>query len=686
MTLDEIRKAGVTSKPVPCRPVLEIKRLPDGGISKWKSRFVVQGHAGYLHKFEHYWETFSAAPNIATTRILQLLVVQGWHSRACDIETAFLWGKLPVHERMPVIIPHEKGTYRILKGNLYGLPQADRVYTETRNKFILEEFNKGQFECRRNDYDPCLFMFTRTQGKNVSRMFCVIHTDDVDCVAEKLDDITTFFAALHDRFRVKAGDPSFMLGLQRNLSDDGKVMTIKMTGFINDLYDQYEPKMLRKVIPKAPFPPSLFLSKVTPETADPLTAKRIIGMGYQRVVGSLLWAQRNCYPECSVGVQYLCRQMSSPTEVAWKAALHMVAYLKGRNEYGIRYTRSANPTLSVYYDASNKADMSNGCSIGGHVAMLLGGPIEWCSKKLPEDSPGQSAHHNEYMALAAASKTTQWLRLLLEEMGLGSWVSGPTRIYGDNDAATQLAREDILTIANRYYAKESHFSKKAFQHGITNPVRVPGTENLADGLTKALPIAANDKLNPMLKGYVPITPESAPSGLPHKIQRKSTTDRLDTHIPNDGVREKLRSLARANEYKDTDHGKNKFRPDQEGESTALGSNATQTINRAVGSLRTSNVRRRENGSPARYHPPIEKDDFTPEGAPSQKPPKMAVKGHSHDDLDLGTRRGRKVEASRGSTFRNDTKTKAKENDSRTKSRRFRPLANTSVGDEGSGRP
>ena len=203
---------------------------------------------------------------------------------------------------------------------------------------------------------------------------------------------------------------------------------------------------------------------------------------------------------------------------------------------------------------------------------------------------------------------------------------------------------------------------------------------------RALPIAANDKLNPMLKGYAPITPESAPSGLPHKIQRKSTTDRLDTHIPDDGVREKLRNLAKVNEYKDTDHGKNKLMPDQEGESTALGSNATHTINRAVGSSRTDDVRRRENGSPARYHPPIEKDDFTPEGAPSQKPPEVAMKGHSYNDLDLGQRRGRKVKASRGSTFRNDTKTKAKENDSWTKSRRFRPLANTSVSAEGSERP
>jgi hypothetical protein len=184
--------------------------------------------------------------------------------------------------------------------------------------------------------------------------------------------------------------------------------------------------------------------------------------------------------------------------------------------------------------------------------MLLGGPIEWCARKLPADSPGQSAHHNEYMALSQASKTTQWLRSLLIEMDFGDWVSGPTRVYGDNDAATQLAREDILTIQNRYYAKDAHFSKKAFQHGLTNPVRVPGTENLADGLTKALPRAAIDKLTPMLKGYKAISAASAPSGEPViKSKARNTEDTLDSHIVNKDVRLRLQQDVIVNKYKAT---------------------------------------------------------------------------------------------------------------------------------------
>ena len=128
-----------------------------------------------------------------------ILCTLGWYNGNVDIETAYLWGRLPEHEHIAVILPHEKGTVRILRGNIYGLPQADRVYTETRDKFILTEFNKGPWSCRKTEYDPCLFCFRRElpkgetyEGKSYRRMLCVIHTDDVDCVAVDKRDMEEF--------------------------------------------------------------------------------------------------------------------------------------------------------------------------------------------------------------------------------------------------------------------------------------------------------------------------------------------------------------------------------------------------------------------------------------------------------------------------------------------------------------
>jgi hypothetical protein len=370
-------------------------------------------------------------------------------------------------------------------------------------------------------------------------MFCVIHTDDVDCVAEKQEDMDVLFSHLDSRFGVTAGDVDFMLGLNRSVSADGKTVEIKMTGFVEELYRKYEGHVPKRT-PESPVPAHLYLEKSDPETADPVTAKKVLGLGYQKVVGGLLWAARNCYPECSIGVQYLCRQMSGPTTEGWEAAMHMVAYLHKNKEQGIRFVRCDSPQLTMYYDASNKADIADGVAVGGHLAMLCGGPIEWNCKKLPKDTPGQSSHHNEYMALAACSKTTQWLRYLLQEMGLGDWVSGPTPVYGDNDACTTFSREDYITQANRYYRKDAHFAKKAFDLGWTNPVRVPTDDNLADGFTKALAGPQLKKLSAILKGHVEIPLASRPEARARNYEEElEAEDALDAHIVGAGVRKMM---------------------------------------------------------------------------------------------------------------------------------------------------
>ena len=191
------------------------------------------------------------------------------------------------------------------------------------------------------------------------------------------------------------------------------------------------------------------------------------------------------------------------------------------NPHGVIY-RDNNSNLS-YVEIPNYRRIST---------MLGGGPVDWISKKLPMDSPGQSSHMNEYMAAAAATKTCQWMKFLLEEMGLGHWVSGPISLYGDNDMCTKLMREDIVTPANRYYKKELHFNKIAYERGWTNPLRVPGKHNLADVLTKSLGQPVIEYLVPMMTGYAEITSDAAPD--PHvrtDINPGLSEDHIDHHLP-----------------------------------------------------------------------------------------------------------------------------------------------------------
>ena len=133
---------------------------------------------------------------------------------------------------------------------------------------------------------------------------------------------------------------------------------------------------------------------------------------------------------------------------------------------------------------------------------------------------GMSAQHNEYMVLAIVSQCITWFRSLLEDFGLtgeivdmtGSltddpandrlvdiadghdfgnigWDSSPVPTLGDNNAAITLGTEDLVTVQNRFYSRLCHYAKVAYEEGRTLPLYVPSPLNLADGFTKANPVA-----------------------------------------------------------------------------------------------------------------------------------------------------------------------------------------------------
>ena len=199
-----------------------------------------------------------------------------------------------------------------------------------------------------------------------------------------------------------------------------------------------------------------------------------------------------------------------------KLAYGVVAYLYGVRKVGIRFVKVKEPRLEAFYDASNKGDPADGDKAqGGYVIFLGHGPLDWRAFRLVH--VGLSAQHNEYMVLAVCSQAVAWLRSLLEDFGLTmeieeagasltddpwndrmcpideshdfgnlGWDSGPTPTLGDNNAAINLATEDLITVQNRFYSRLCHYAKKAFERKITNPLYVPTADNWADGFTKAL--------------------------------------------------------------------------------------------------------------------------------------------------------------------------------------------------------
>jgi len=513
-TMKEVRGHGILTSAVPMQLLFDVKYHPDGSLDKYKVRNVVNGHKGYMRRGEHFFNTFSASPSCKTTRLMQALTIgTGLHRYAWDICTAYLWAEVREDERIPIRYPKElrrydddtgEELYAMLLKNCYGMPQADRRYTQLRNQFILTKFNEGGWSCKKSRQDPCLFIFSSPTGH---KAYVIIHTDDCDGHGESLDDLKYIAKQFHERFKIKVCDPRFMLGVKREIYKKGEITEIELTqpDFIETTYNTFKDECPSRTV-HTPFPPKLFLHSLL-EEHDNEISEQLIKKGYQSLAGSILWAARNCYPEASLGANMICRLMSKPTMTAWKGALHIIKYLHGQSHRGVKFRSDGNKLPVCYYDASNKSDPSDGKSQYGYVIFMFNGPIAWNTKKFKH--VGLSSTHNEYMALCQASKDVEWLRQMLHEIGYPIDLQIPTPMMGDNDNATLYAREDLITPANKFIIQEYHFAKECFERMQTCPRRVDTTDNISDVLTKSVARPIHDRLVPTLTGYgekLPVPP------------------------------------------------------------------------------------------------------------------------------------------------------------------------------------
>jgi hypothetical protein len=179
-------------------------------------------------------------------------------------------------------------------------------------------------KCR---FDGALYMFDHTvedqTGKLVTRRtFTYIFTDDFSMVGEEQDDIDYIKRALAKEFGIKQCNGEHMLGLVRKITDNGTSVEISMPSYIAETYEMFKDDMPKR-IPKTPLPPGTFLTRsIIGPDEDP---KREDYPEYGKAVGCLLWITRMAKPEIACAVHMLCKMMATPTEDAWKAAMHVLA-------------------------------------------------------------------------------------------------------------------------------------------------------------------------------------------------------------------------------------------------------------------------------------------------------------------------------------------------------------------------
>src|SRR4030095_2758526 len=171
---------------------------------------------------------------------------------------------------------------------------------------------------------------------------------------------------------------------------------------------------------------------------------------YQQLTSSLNYLAVFSRPDITFTVSKLSKYNSNPMTTYFKAALHVLYYLKGTRNYCIVYKRSTKvPILDVlgYSDSDFASDEDDRKSYTGYTFLINGGAVSWSAHK--QSTVAFSSTEAEYMALSDASREALARRQLFEELQITS-ASKPVTILTDNQAVLSISENPELSSSQAY--------------------------------------------------------------------------------------------------------------------------------------------------------------------------------------------------------------------------------------------
>jgi histone deacetylase 1/2 len=204
---------------------------------------------------------------------------------------------------------------------------------------------------------------------------------------------------------------------------------------------------------------------------------------YISVVGALQYVTLT-RPENSYSVNKVCQFMSHPLDSHWVAVKRILRYLKGTLQQGLLLspaTPTKVPSLHAFCDADWASDPDDRRSTSGAAIYFGSNLISWWSRKQPVVA--RSSTEAEYRSLAHATAELLWVQTLLKELHVS--FSAPT-IFCDNLSAVSLAHNLVMHSRTKHMEIYLFFVREKVIAKQLSVVHIPGTQQLADLLTKPI--------------------------------------------------------------------------------------------------------------------------------------------------------------------------------------------------------
>lgn len=441
-----------------------------GVVVRAKARLVARGFS--QREGVDFFETFSPCPSVTSIRLLAAVACHlGWDFVHLDAEQAFIQSHLSedLFIRLPRGCGRLSGKVVKLARSLYGLKQASRSW---HYHLIAGMKSLGFEQC---GADACVM---RLIENGVVVMVVVVHVDDIFSIGTKAR-CDQFGRDLNAYAPIKnLGELRLYAGIRFSRNRAAGTITLSQETFARNLVEKFGVTRNKDI----PMVVGLSLDEFDASEPD-------VEEPFRSLVGHLMWLANQTRPDILNAVRAVSRYSHAPKSVHWRAALHILMYVRFTVGLGITYQSgtAGGAVLELFVDSDFASRETGRRSVSGAVVMCAGGAVSFLSRT--QKSVTLSSCEAEYVAMVDGLKEAIFLRYLwafifpLERIGC-------TVVNEDNMGALYLAENPATTPNSKHIDIRHHFIRERVARREFRIEHVGSASQHADFLTKPVAKAA----------------------------------------------------------------------------------------------------------------------------------------------------------------------------------------------------
>jgi hypothetical protein len=504
---------------IKCHMIFDVKL---GENFRRKARYVAGGHLTETPAAV----TYSTVVSRDSVRIcLTLAALNGIDVLCGDIQNAYLTA--PNRERCwcqggPEFGSDEGKPFIVVRA-LYGLKSAGASF----RSFLADKLDSMGFHSTTADPDVWIRAAVKSDGEEYYE-YMLCYVDDLLAMSHKasevMDEVKSLFKFKND----SVAPPETYLGakLQNKQINGTKCWTMSSVDYINAAVTNVEEKLAKtnKKLPLKALTPmnSTFVPEL--DNSEELGPDEV--QYFQELIGILRWATEIGRVDILFEVSLLSQYQASPRRNHLEQALHIFGYLKLKpkitiyldpglprldpNTFATNHAefqdlyrdaaeevpsripspRGQSVTTTAFVDASHAANKVTRRSHSGFIIFINRAPIMWYSKR--QNTVESSTFSSEFIAMKVCVETIQALRYKLRMFGVP--VDEPTKVLCDNESVVKNSTHIESTLNKKHNSIAYHYVRWCVAASVITIGWVNTHENLADSMTKRLPVATREYL------------------------------------------------------------------------------------------------------------------------------------------------------------------------------------------------